>query len=83
MTANMFDFENYLMAVDRTRRNLSACETEVIANTAARLSQEDISHRARLENEGIQAIAKGDLKKADEILKRIEKLQKTGMKLVK
>lgn len=82
MTAEIHTFETPEMAGDRTQREIRACETEVAANCQARLTQEDMDYRTRLENELVLAIASGDLEAADSLNAKLEKLAATGMRVV-
>ena len=81
-SGNVVKFETADMSIDRTQRELVACENQVAANCEARLASGGLDHRTRIENEATLALARGDFEASDRLFKQLERMNKAGMSLV-
>lgn len=79
---NVKNFETPEMAVQRTHRECINCLGTIEANSLDRLKNKELTPRQKLENEMLLALVTDDDEAIAEIVKKIEKLDKTGMHVV-
>lgn len=79
---NVKNFETPEMAVQRTHRERINCFATIEANSLDRLKNKELTPRQQLENEMLLALVADDDEALAEIVKKIEKLDQTGMHIV-
>lgn len=79
---NVKNFESPEMAVQRTHRECINCLGTIEANSLDRLKNKELTPRQKLENEMLLALVTDDDEAIAEIVKKIEKLDQTGMHVV-